>query len=90
MTAPSSALSTEIGHTYLLDAVSFLKDDLGQKPQTFLWTSKGKAKAPVEQTWELSLKPLILAYLSGLDAKSREAEIGRLASAFLTAPPETD
>lgn len=80
----------EIGHTYLLDAVSFLKDDLGSKPQTFLWKKDGKAKRPVEQTWELSLKPLISEYLSGLDAKSREAEIRRLESTFLHVPPEED
>jgi 5-methylcytosine-specific restriction enzyme B len=80
----------EIGHTYLLDAVSFLKDDLGTRPQTFLWKRDGKAKRAVEQTWELSLKPLILEYLSGLDTKSRESEIGRLAAAFLSVPPEAD
>jgi 5-methylcytosine-specific restriction protein B len=88
--SPLLGAQYEIGHTYLLDAVSFLKDDLGARPQTFLWKKDGKAKRPVEQTWELSLKPLILEYLSGLDAKSREAEIGRLASAFLSAPPEVD
>jgi 5-methylcytosine-specific restriction protein B len=81
----------EIGHTYLLDAVSFLRDDIeGRKPQTFLWDRRGKAKRAVEQTWELSLKPLILEYLSGLDAKSRDSEIGRLAAVFLSVPPESD
>ncbi len=81
----------EIGHTYLLDAVSFLRDDMeGRRPQTFLWDKRGKAKRPVEQTWELSLKPLILEYLSGLDAKNRESEINRLAAAFLSVPPEAD
>lgn len=88
--SPLLGAQYEIGHTYLLDAVSFLKDDLGTRPQTFLWKKDGKAKRPVEQTWELSLKPLILEYLSGLDAKSREAEIERLATAFLSVPPEAD
>lgn len=88
--SPLLGAQYEIGHTYLLDAVSFLKDDLGTRPQTFLWKKNGKAKRPVEQTWELSLKPLILEYLSGLDAKSREAEIARLASAFLRVLPEVD
>ncbi len=88
--SPLLGAQYEIGHTYLLDAVSFLKDDLGTRPQTFLWKKNGKAKRPVEQTWELSLKPLILEYLSGLDAKSREAEITRLGSAFLRVLPEVD
>ncbi len=88
--SPLLGVQYEIGHTYLLDAVSFLKEDLGTRPQTFLWKKDGKAKRPVEQVWELSLKPLILEYLSGLDAKSREAEIGRLASAFLSVSPEAD
>jgi 5-methylcytosine-specific restriction enzyme B len=81
----------EIGHTYLLDAVSFLRDDVeGRRPHTFLWDRRGKAKRPVEQTWELSLKPLLQEYLSGLDAKSRESEINRLAAVFLSVPPEAD
>lgn len=88
--SPLLGAQYEIGHTYLLDAVSFLMEDLGTRPQTFLWKKDGKAKRPVEQTWELSLKPLILEYLSGLDAKSREAEITRLASAFLSVAPEAD
>ena len=88
--SPLLGAQYEIGHTYLLDAVSFLKEDLGARPQTFLWRRDGTAKRPVEQTWNLSLKPLILEYLSGLDAKSREAEIARLEAAFLSAPPEAD
>jgi 5-methylcytosine-specific restriction protein B len=82
----------EIGHTYLLDVIPFLQDDVeGRRASAFLWDRKGrKARKPVEQTWELSLKPLILEYLSGLDAKSRESEIERLASVFLIAPPEAD
>ena len=88
--SPLLGAQYEIGHTYLLDAVSFLKEDLGTQPRTFLWKKDGKAKRPVEQTWELSLKPLILEYLSGLDAKSREAEIARLAAAFLSVSPEAD
>ncbi len=81
----------EIGHTYLLDAVSFLQDDVeGRRATSYLWDRKGRARRPVEQTWDLSLKPLLIEYLSGLDAKSREVEIGRLAAVFLVAPPEAD
>ncbi len=89
--SPLLGAQYEIGHTNLLDAVSFLQDDLeGHKQQTFLWDRWGKAKRPVEQMWELSLKPLILEYLSGFDSKRRESEIGRLAAVFLSVPPESD
>jgi 5-methylcytosine-specific restriction protein B len=89
--SPLLGAQYEIGHTYLLDAVSFLRDDIeGRRPNTFLWERRGRAKRPVEQTWDLSLRPLILEYLSGLDAKSRETEIGRLAAVFLSVPPEAD
>lgn len=80
----------EIGHTYLLDAVSFLKDDLETRPQASLWKKDGKARWAVEQTWKWSLKPLIAEYLSGLDAKSREKELLHLQSVFLTVQPESD
>lgn len=80
----------EIGHTYLLDAVSFLKDDLETRPQTSLWKKDGKARRAVEQTWNLSLRPLIAEYLSGLDAKSRDAELSSLQTVFLRVPPEAD
>ena len=89
--SPLLGAQYEIGHTYLLDAVSFLRDDIeGRCPQNFLWDRRGKAKRPVGQTWELSLKPLVLEYLSGLDSKSRESEIDRLAAVFLSVPPEAD
>jgi 5-methylcytosine-specific restriction protein B len=80
----------EIGHTYFLDTVSFLKDELGVRPQTFLWSKNGKAKRPVEQAWEFSLKPLISEYMAGLETKSRDAEIRRLQEVFLTAPEAAD
>lgn len=88
--SPLLGAQYEIGHTYLLDAVSFLKEDLGSRPQSFLWKKDGKAKRPVEQTWELSLMPLIREYLSGLDSKSLEAEITRLEGAFLRVKPEVE
>jgi 5-methylcytosine-specific restriction protein B len=79
----------EIGHTYLFDVISFLREDIGTRPRTFLW-NKGKAKRPVQQVWDLSIKPLISEYLSGLDSRSREAELARLESVFLCPPPESD
>lgn len=80
----------EIGHTYFLDTVSFLKDELGTRPQTFLWSKNGKAKRPVEQTWEFSLRPLISEYMAGLETKSRDEEIRRLQEVFLTGPEAAD
>lgn len=79
----------EIGHAYLLDAVSFLMDDLGSQPRTFLW-AKGKAKRPVEQTWELSLLPLLEEYMAGFDSRSRKSEIDKLRETFLRPTTEAD
>jgi 5-methylcytosine-specific restriction protein B len=79
----------EIGHAYLLDAVTFLMDDLGRQPRTFLWAT-GKAKRPVEQTWELSLLPLLEEYMAGLDSRSRKSEIDKLRETFLRPTTEAD
>jgi 5-methylcytosine-specific restriction protein B len=81
----------EVGHTYLLDVVSFLWDDLGPRPKarrSYLWR-KREAQRPVEQVWRLSLRPLLNEYLSGLETASREAELERLGQAFLV-PPESE
>lgn len=78
----------EVGHTYLLDVVAFLRDDLGSKPRarkSFLWR-KGEALRPVEKVWRLSLQPLLEQYLSGLETAARDAELGRLRQAFMVAP----
>lgn len=79
----------EIGHAYLLDVVSFLREDLGSAPRTFLWAG-GKAKRPVEQAWDLSLKPLLDEYLAGLDPRSRDGETAKLREAFLKPPAVSD
>jgi len=76
----------EIGHTYFLDVVAFLRDFLGPKPtrkQNYLWNRKGEALDPVVQLWSLSLRPLLEQYLAGLDATAREAELDRLAKILL-------
>ena len=76
----------EIGHTYLLDVVVFLRNFLGPRPtrkQNYLWNKKGDALDPVTQVWNLSLRPLLEQYLAGLDANSRNAELERLAKALL-------
>ncbi|HEX7960795.1 MAG TPA: AAA family ATPase, partial [Terriglobales bacterium] len=76
----------EIGHTYLLDVVVFLRNSLGARParkQTYLWNKKGEALGPVNQVWNLSLRPLLEQYLAGLDATSRNAELERLSTVLL-------
>jgi 5-methylcytosine-specific restriction protein B len=80
----------EIGHTYLLDVVAFLKDDLGPRPKTrkfYLW-NKGEALSPVVQVWRLSLWPLLREYLAGIEAAERDRVLAELEKTFL-APPET-
>ncbi|MBL0156819.1 MAG: hypothetical protein IPP47_06905 [Bryobacterales bacterium] len=76
----------EIGHTYLLDSVVFLRDFLGRQArrrQVYLWSKKGEALAPVTQVWELSLKPLLEQYLAGLEAAASAPELDRLAKVLL-------
>lgn len=76
----------EVGHTYLLDVVAFLRNFLGPRPtrkQNYLWNKKGDALDPVNQVWNLSLRPLLEQYLAGLDATSRNDELERLAKVLL-------
>lgn len=81
----------EIGHAYLLDTVTFLKDEIESgRPQSFLWDRRGRAKKPVELTWKVSIKPLLHEYLSGLDDTIRKNEISELAGVFLSVSMESD
>lgn len=76
----------EIGHTYLLDVVVFLRNFLGPNPtrrQNHLWNKKGEALEPVVQVWNLSLRPLLEQYLAGFDATARNAELDRLSKVLL-------
>lgn len=76
----------EIGHTYLLDVVVFLRNFLGSRParkQNYLWNKSGQALEPVAQVWNLSVRPLLEQYLTGLDASARNSELARLADVFL-------
>ncbi|TLS78272.1 AAA family ATPase [Mariprofundus erugo] len=76
----------EIGHTYFLDVVKFLKNHLGQnasRKQNLLWNRRGEALEPVIQVWNLSIRPLLEQYLAGLDANARNTELDRLAKKFL-------
>lgn len=82
----------EIGHTYLLDVVVFLRNFLGprlRRKQNYLWNKRNEALDPVIQVWKLSLRPLLEQYLAGLDATSRNAEMERLEKVFLK-PTVTD
>ncbi len=84
--SPLLGAQYEIGHTYLLDVVVFLRNFLGPRParkQNYLWNKKGEALEPVVQVWGLSLRPLLEQYLAGLDAAARNAELDRLAKVLL-------
>jgi 5-methylcytosine-specific restriction protein B len=75
----------EIGHTYFFDVIDFLAHDLrgterGRKQ--YLWGTKGP-RAAVENLWRLSLRPLLLEYLRGLEEKDRVTELERLREEFL-------
>lgn len=84
--SPLLGAQYEIGHTYLLDVVVFLRNFLGPRPtrkQNYLWNKKGEALEPVSQVWNLSLRPLLEQYLAGLDATARNTELDRLAKVLL-------
>lgn len=84
--SPLLGAQYEIGHTYLLDVVMFLRNFLGSRPtrkQNYLWNKKGDALEPVVQAWNLSLRPLLEQYLAGLDASARNAELDRLSKVLL-------
>lgn len=89
--SPLLGAQYEIGHTYLLDVVIFLKKSFGPRPtskQNYLWNQRGDALEPVIQVWNLSIRPLVEQYLAGLDANARNAELDRL-SKFLLKPAES-
>jgi 5-methylcytosine-specific restriction protein B len=74
----------EIGHTYLLDVVDFLRDALTPKSRSLLWhATDGKPLEPVQQLWRLSLRPLLEQYLGGLGNESQRNELVRLERCFL-------
>lgn len=84
--SPLLGAQYEVGHTYLLDVVVFLRNFLGPRPtrkHNYLWNKKGEALEPVLQVWNLSLRPLLEQYLAGFDATARNAELDRLSQVFL-------
>ena len=84
--SPLLGAQYEIGHTYLLDVIVFLRNFLGPRPtrkQNYLWNKKGEALEPVVQVWNLSLRPLLEQYLAGLDATARNAELDGLSKVLL-------
>ena len=79
----------EIGHTYFLDVVVFLRSFLGEWPtrkQNYLWNKKGHALEPVTRVWNLSIRPLLEQYLAGLNANERNTELEMLSKVLLRAP----
>ncbi len=84
--SPLLGAQYEIGHTYLLDVVEFLRNFLGPRPtskRNYLWNWRGDALEPVIQVWNLSIRPLLEQYLAGLDASVRNAELERLSRVLL-------
>lgn len=82
----------EIGHTYLLDVVVFLRNFLGPRPtrkHKYLWNRRGDALEPVIRVWSLSIRPLLEQYLAGIDANARNAELERLAKVLLRPAGDT-
>jgi len=82
----------EIGHTYLLDVVVFLRNFLGSRPtrkHNYLWNRHGDALEPVTQVWRLSIRPLLEQYLAGLHANDRNAELERLEKVLLKSTGES-
>jgi 5-methylcytosine-specific restriction protein B len=77
----------EIGHTYFFDVVGLLAkaEHLHRQyaARQFLWSSKGEAREPVRDLWQMSLEPLLDQYLQGADAESRLAELDKLGRSFL-------
>jgi 5-methylcytosine-specific restriction protein B len=84
--SPLLGAQYEIGHTYFLDVVVFLRNFLGPRPtrkHNYLWNQRGDALEPVIQVWSLSIRPLLEQYLTGLDANARNAELERLSKVLL-------
>jgi 5-methylcytosine-specific restriction protein B len=84
--SPLLGAQYEIGHTYLLDVVVFLRNFLGPRPtrkHNYLWNRRGDALEPVIQVWGLSIRPLLEQYLAGLDANARNTELERLSKVLL-------
>lgn len=78
----------EIGHTYFFDAVHFLRLELrgAQRVRKHLLWRHNEPTKPLTDLWNLALRPLLREYLSGLDANTRQAEIAKLETVFLTKP----
>jgi 5-methylcytosine-specific restriction enzyme B len=78
----------ELGHTYFFDVATFLSEDarlrLGAGTvDGYLWTSDGRPLGPLVDLWTHSLQPLLVEYLSGLDATARDRQMHELEAVFL-------
>lgn len=73
----------EIGHTYFLDVVGFLRDALTPQGRSLLWHRDGKPLEPVQQLWRLSLRPLLEQYLGAARTETQRRELARLEKSFL-------
>lgn len=73
----------EVGHTYLLDVTKFLMDTLTPRKRSYLWDCNGKALEPVTKLWNLSIRPLLEEYLSGVEERDRDEAWKEFEKAFL-------
>ena len=74
-----------LGHVFFLDAVPFLHQFLqpySSSIKSFLYTSKGRWRQPIEKVWNLSLHPLLKEYLSGLDQNAQTLIMKKLKDSF--------
>jgi len=74
-----------LGHVFFLDAVPFLQQFLQTRSSgthSYLFTTKGAWRDPVEKLWRLSLKPLLREYLSGLDSQTQGEIMKKLRESF--------
>ena len=74
-----------LGHVFFLEAVPFLHQFLqpySKSPSSFLFTTKGVWREPIEKLWKLSLNPLLKEYLSGLDNTAHTKIMNKLKEAF--------
>ena len=88
--SPLLGAEYEMGHTYFFDIASLIADDPalrlhGQATDGYLWAADGRPRGPLLDLWTHSLQPLLVEYLSGLDAGAREREMRELEAVF-TAP----
>lgn len=76
----------QIGHTYFCDAVAFVQSYLSatdRRRNQVLFDSRGNGRDPLKSLWRFSLKPLLMQYLSGVEASESKAFAAKVEGALL-------